>query len=77
MGSNMNLADPGAKDKDKASKDVPPQSECVILLADPDLMQLPLEASMYLEKVEGVNSVSRDFSLQLLHNRALDDKQGG
>ncbi|GFS07539.1 cilia- and flagella-associated protein 46 [Elysia marginata] len=75
MGSNLNLADAGTKDK--ASKDnINQQSECVILLADPDLMQLPLEASMYLEKVEGVNSVSRDFSLQLLHNRALDDRQG-
>ncbi|RUS85833.1 hypothetical protein EGW08_006385 [Elysia chlorotica] len=75
MGSNLNLTDSGPKEK--ISKDlVVPQTECIILLADPDLMQLPLEASMYLEKVEGVSSVSRDFSLQLLHNRALDDKPG-
>ncbi|GFO25853.1 cilia- and flagella-associated protein 46 isoform x2 [Plakobranchus ocellatus] len=74
LGSNLNIAEPGAKDK--ATKDhITQQNECIILLADPYLMQLPLEASMYLEKVEGVNSVSRDFSLQLLHNRAQDDRQ--
>ncbi|XP_075791336.1 cilia- and flagella-associated protein 46 isoform X2 [Pelodiscus sinensis] len=42
--------------------------DCVILLADSLLMELPLEAlSIFQEEV--ISSVSRDFSLQILYNR--------
>ncbi|XP_064320516.1 cilia- and flagella-associated protein 46 isoform X4 [Phalacrocorax carbo] len=42
---------------------------CVVLLADIFLMELPLEA-LSTFKEEGISSVSRDFSLQILYNRA-------
>ncbi|KAM6956181.1 cilia- and flagella-associated protein 46 [Aplochiton taeniatus] len=42
--------------------------ECVVLLADHVLMELPLEALSILQG-EGLSAVSRDFSLQLLHAR--------
>ncbi|XP_069467509.1 cilia- and flagella-associated protein 46 isoform X2 [Ambystoma mexicanum] len=42
--------------------------ECVVLLVDKVLMELPLEALSALQE-EGISSVSRDFSLQLLYNR--------
>ncbi|XP_061232754.1 cilia- and flagella-associated protein 46 [Neopsephotus bourkii] len=41
---------------------------CVVLLGDTLFMELPLEA-LSIFKEEGVSSVSRDFSLQLLYNR--------
>ena len=41
---------------------------CVVLLADALFMELPLEA-LSVFKEEGVSSVSRDFSLQILSNR--------
>nr|XP_046258124.1 cilia- and flagella-associated protein 46 isoform X1 [Scatophagus argus] len=40
----------------------------VVLLADRKLLELPLEALSILQE-EGLSSVSRDFSLQLLHSR--------
>ncbi|XP_068184453.1 cilia- and flagella-associated protein 46 isoform X2 [Antennarius striatus] len=40
----------------------------VVLLADRKLLELPLEALSVLQ-AEGVTSVSRDFSVQLLHRR--------
>ncbi|KAM3842817.1 cilia- and flagella-associated protein 46 [Diretmus argenteus] len=42
--------------------------EYVVLLADRRLLDLPLEALSVLQG-EGLSSVSRDFSLQLLHSR--------
>ncbi|XP_069045075.1 cilia- and flagella-associated protein 46 isoform X2 [Lepisosteus oculatus] len=42
--------------------------ESFIVLADKLLMELPLEALSVLQE-DGVSSVSRDFSLQLLYNR--------
>ncbi|XP_066477527.1 cilia- and flagella-associated protein 46 [Tiliqua scincoides] len=42
--------------------------ECVILLADKFLMELPLEALNIFQE-EAITSVSRDFSLQLFYNR--------
>ncbi|KAM4636947.1 cilia- and flagella-associated protein 46 [Discoglossus pictus] len=42
--------------------------ECIILLADKSLMELPLEALSILND-DGISSVSRDFSLQLFYNR--------
>ncbi|XP_074731741.1 cilia- and flagella-associated protein 46 [Strix uralensis] len=41
---------------------------CVVLLVDTLFMELPLEA-LSVFKEEGVSSVSRDFSLQILYNR--------
>ena len=40
----------------------------MVLLADNDLLQLPLEAITILNK-KNIISVSRDFSLQMLSNR--------
>ncbi|KAM7408201.1 hypothetical protein PAMA_002070 [Pampus argenteus] len=55
------------KDKEeKGSLDEP--GEFVMLLADRKLQELPLEALSFLQE-EGLSSVSRDFSLQLLHSR--------
>ncbi|XP_041803927.1 cilia- and flagella-associated protein 46 [Chelmon rostratus] len=42
--------------------------EYVVVLADRKLLELPLEALSILQE-EGLSSVSRDFSLQLLHSR--------
>ncbi|KAG9484777.1 hypothetical protein GDO78_008080 [Eleutherodactylus coqui] len=52
-----------------ASVDV---GDCIILLADKSLQQLPLEA-LGTFKDDGINSTSRDFSLQLLYNRIHRD----
>ncbi|KAM6346812.1 cilia- and flagella-associated protein 46 [Alca torda] len=41
---------------------------CVVLLGDTLFMELPLEA-LSIFKEEGISSVSRDFSLQILYNR--------
>ncbi|XP_049456510.1 cilia- and flagella-associated protein 46 isoform X3 [Epinephelus fuscoguttatus] len=59
------------KDKEeKGSSDKLPAEpgEYVVLLADRKLLELPLEALSILQD-EGLSSVSRDFSLQLLHSR--------
>ncbi|XP_023695682.2 cilia- and flagella-associated protein 46 isoform X2 [Paramormyrops kingsleyae] len=62
----------GKEEKSLSDKDPsgsPAESgECVILLADRQLMELPLEALRVLQK-PGIRSVSRDFSLQLFHSR--------
>ncbi|KAK7109057.1 hypothetical protein V1264_013170 [Littorina saxatilis] len=68
IGSMGNLA----KDKDK-DKDKDGGNECVILLADADLMELPLEALSCLQAA-GISALSRDFSLQFLYHRC---HQGG
>lgn len=47
--------------------------EYVVLLADRKLLELPLEALSILQE-EGLCSVSRDFSLQLLHSRLNRDE---
>ena len=49
---------------------------CVVLLADVPLMELPLEALSGLQD-EGLSSVSRDLSLQLLHSRLHRKEQPG
>ncbi|CAJ0966588.1 unnamed protein product [Ranitomeya imitator] len=46
--------------------------DCIILLADESLQQFPLE-SLGIFMDDGINSVSRDFSLQLLYNRIHRD----
>lgn len=42
--------------------------ESVVILADRMLLEFPLEALSVLQ-VENISSVSRDFSLQVLHTR--------
>ncbi|XP_055900491.1 cilia- and flagella-associated protein 46-like isoform X3 [Biomphalaria glabrata] len=70
----MNIA--GQDVTSKISKETAtPQNECLVLLADIDLMELPLEACVHLQIVEGVISVSRDFSLQLLRKRVPEEKK--
>ncbi|XP_074815211.1 cilia- and flagella-associated protein 46 isoform X2 [Natator depressus] len=62
------------KAKDKETKHTGLQGgltdlgDCVILLADKLLMELPLEALSIFQE-EAISSVSRDFSLQILYNR--------
>ncbi|XP_044070722.1 cilia- and flagella-associated protein 46 isoform X2 [Siniperca chuatsi] len=56
------------KTKDKEDKGSSEPGEYVVLLADTKLLELPLEALSVLQ-AEGLSSVSRDFSLQLLHSR--------
>ncbi|XP_059677369.1 cilia- and flagella-associated protein 46 [Gavia stellata] len=48
---------------------------CVVLLADTLFMELPLEA-LSIFKEEGISSVSRDFSLQILYNRVHLSESG-
>ncbi|XP_035186668.1 cilia- and flagella-associated protein 46 isoform X3 [Oxyura jamaicensis] len=48
---------------------------CVILLADKLFMELPLETLSVFQE-EGICSVSRDFSLQILYNRLQVDESG-
>ncbi|XP_068876435.1 cilia- and flagella-associated protein 46 [Aphelocoma coerulescens] len=62
------------KVKDKDTKQVGMQDTpmdlglCVVLLGDTLFMEFPLEA-LSIFKEEGISSVSRDFSLQILYNR--------
>lgn len=49
--------------------------DCIIVLADRFLQQMPLEA-LPVFKDDGGNSVSRDFSLQLLYNRIHTEQTG-
>jgi len=52
-----------------------PAGEAVILLADADLLELPLEALASL-RAEAVDAVSRDISLQLLYHRLTSMPSG-
>lgn len=49
--------------------------ESVVILADRTLLEFPLEALSVLQ-VNGIGSVSRDFSLQVLHARLQMDEAG-
>ncbi|XP_070772644.1 cilia- and flagella-associated protein 46 [Enoplosus armatus] len=55
------------KEKEEKGSSAEP-GENVVLLADRKLLELPLEALSILQ-LDGLSSVSRDFSLQLLHSR--------
>ncbi|KAG7229994.1 hypothetical protein INR49_009714 [Caranx melampygus] len=64
-----------SKTKDREEKgsstttnQLPEPGEYIVLLADRKLLELPLESLSLLQE-EGLSSVSRDFSLQLLHSR--------
>nr|XP_021336588.1 cilia- and flagella-associated protein 46 [Danio rerio] len=68
--SETNATSTRSRDKeerttDKTQTDV---SECVVILADRTLLEFPLEA-LSVFQMNGVSSVSRDFSLQILHSR--------
>jgi len=49
--------------------------ETVVILADADLLQLPLEAVASL-RADVIDSVSRDISLQLLYHRLTTTPSG-
>ena len=53
--------------RDKSGKDDPPH-EVVVLLADPVLLELPLEALQAIHS-ESITSISRDVSLQMLYHK--------
>ncbi len=59
------------KEKDKAES-----QECVIILADLDLLQLPLEA-LECFKSNNIFSLSRDFSLQIFYHRFHQERPIG
>lgn len=49
--------------------------DSVVILADRTLLEFPLEALSVLQ-TKGIGSVSRDFSLQVLHTRLQTDEAG-
>ncbi|XP_016110297.1 cilia- and flagella-associated protein 46-like [Sinocyclocheilus grahami] len=65
------------KDKDEktADKPLPDAGDSVVILADRTLLEFPLEALSVLQ-AKGIISVSRDFSLQVLHARLQTDEAG-
>ena len=72
-----------AKENPKDHKDhkdhqaaAPANTECVILLADQYLMQLPLEALQLLQ-MDHVSSVSREISLQMMFNKMHSGSSAG
>nr|XP_056706458.1 cilia- and flagella-associated protein 46 [Euleptes europaea] len=68
------MNEPGKQTTKNKEKNITAQAgtadmgECMILLADKYLMELPLEALSIFQQ-EAISSVSRDFSLQFLYNR--------
>jgi len=46
------------------------------MLADPDLLELPLEA-LKVFQVDNIASLSRDFSLQMFYHRYFQDNPPG
>ena len=48
---------------------MPKPVEKIILLADLDLMEFPLESLKFIQKNFGVHSIARDFSLQFFATR--------
>lgn len=69
-----------AKENPKDHKDhqaaAPANTECVVLLADQYLMQLPLEALQLLQ-MDHVSSVSREISLQMMFNKMHSGSSAG
>ena len=51
------------------------QGECVVVLADRMLLEMPLEALAVLQG-DGIISVSRDLSLQVFHTRLQREQPG-
>ncbi|ETE71958.1 putative protein C10orf92, partial [Ophiophagus hannah] len=66
--------DDSGKTKTKiASQGAEDIGECVILLADKDILELPLEALSIFQD-DAISSLSRDFSLQMVYNRIRKDE---
>ncbi|MCJ8730419.1 hypothetical protein PDJAM_G00184270 [Pangasius djambal] len=65
------------KDKEEqeaTDKALPEHGECVVVLADTMLLELPLEALAVLQG-SGISAISRDLSLQVFHTRLHRDEQ--
>ncbi|KAF0027185.1 hypothetical protein F2P81_019926 [Scophthalmus maximus] len=63
------MTNPKHNEEKVSSPNLPTEpGEYVVLLADRKLLELPLE-SLSILRQEGLSSVSRDFSVQLLHSR--------
>ena len=45
----------------------------LVMLADMNLLRLPLEALSFLREIPNISGFSRDFSLQMFHNRYSTD----
>ena len=52
-----------------------PPDECIIILADKWLMEMPLEA-LAMFKSPNLASITRDFSMQMLYNRIHREPEG-
>jgi len=68
------VAGPAGKQTGKTDESTA-TSETVVILADADLLQLPLEAIASL-RADVVDSVSRDISLQMLYHRLTTQPTG-
>ncbi|XP_046691474.1 cilia- and flagella-associated protein 46 isoform X1 [Silurus meridionalis] len=73
------VTDEATQPKDKEEREatdnaLPEHGECVVVLADTMLLELPLEALRVL-RGSGISSISRDFSLQVFHSRLHRDEQ--
>lgn len=70
------VSSPSASTTEKHVRDAkeasPPAPEYAVILADPDLLKLPLEALRVFQS-DGIVSLSRDFSLQLFFHRYFQD----
>lgn len=51
-------------------------NERLVILADLDLMEFPLEVLYVLHHNKSIASISRDFSLQFFANRYFSQKEG-
>lgn len=51
-------------------------NERLVILADLDLMEFPLEILYVLHHNKSIASISRDFSLQFFANRYFSQKEG-
>lgn len=60
----------------EAKEPPPPPPEFAILLADTDLLELPLEA-LKVFQADSIASLSRDFSLQMFYHRFFQDNPTG
>ncbi|XP_063162642.1 cilia- and flagella-associated protein 46 [Candoia aspera] len=61
------------KEKHILNQGIEDIGECVILLVDKNLMELPLEA-LGIFQDDAISSLSRDFSLQMVYNRMRKDE---
>jgi len=69
------VAGPAGKQAAAGKADEPAAGETVVILADADLLQLPLEAVASL-RADVVDAASRDISMQLLYHRLTTTPSG-